>query len=96
MHRGADRLGDAGRMVAAGSTFAGTPAPIDTRAVRSTGPTDHTVAPPFGAPIPMRDGGTGAGNGGLSAASRLLAGVLSHGLRSIDFSILCAFAVTSR
>jgi hypothetical protein len=64
-------LGDAGRMVAAGSTFAGTPALIDTRAVRFTGPMDRTAAPLFGAPIPAPGGDTVAGNDGLLATARL-------------------------
>ena len=88
-------LGGAGRMVAAGGTFAGIPALIDTRAVRSTVPMDRTVAPLFGVPIPALAGEAVVGDGSLSAASRLLAKVLSHGLRSIDFSFLCALAVTS-
>jgi hypothetical protein len=57
----ADKLGDADRMVAAGSMFAGEPAPIDTRAVRSMERMDRTVAPLTGVPMVMPAGDTGAG-----------------------------------
>lgn len=63
MRRGADTLGGAVDMVAAGTKSAGESARIDIRAIRSTAPTDRMVAPLFGAAIPALGGDTGAGDG---------------------------------